>query len=147
MENNLSGYIEAHEHHLPLRVYYSDTDMGGVVYHSRYLDMAEHGRTELLRCLGGHQKDLLDEMNMIFVVKSLLIDYKRPALMDDLLHVKTTVTKCERFTIVFHQEICRGDEILSALDVKVGSISRETGRPVPMPDIIKTELMEVQNIG
>jgi acyl-CoA thioester hydrolase len=146
MENNLSGYIKDHEHYLPVRVYYSDTDMGGVVYHSRYLDMAEHGRTELLRCLGGHQKELLSEQNMIFVVKSLFIDYKRPALMDDLLLVVTTVTKCERFTLVFHQEICRGGEVLATLDVKAGSISGETGRPVPMPEEIKTELHVVQPV-
>lgn len=144
MENSLSGYIEGHVHYLPVRVYYSDTDMGGVVYHSRYLDMAEHGRTELLRQLGGHQKELLADLKMIFVVKSLFIDYKRPALMDDLLHVKTTVTKCERFTIVFRQEICRGDEILTTLDVKAGSVSTVTGRPFPMPDLIKTELFEVE---
>ena len=144
METITSGYIENHIHHLPVRVYYSETDMGGVVYHSRYLDMAEHGRTELLRCLGGHQKEILEEQNLIFVVKSLFIDYRRPALMDDLLHIKTTVTKCERFTIVFHQEICRNDEILTTLDVKVGSISGENGRPMPMPDLIKAELQEVQ---
>ena len=147
MENNLSGYIKDHEHHLPVRVYYSDTDMGGVVYHSRYLDMAEHGRTELLRCLGGHQKDLVEEQDMIFVVKSLFIDYKKPALMDDLLLVVTTVTKCERFKLIFHQEICRGEEVLSTLDVKAGSISKESGRPVPMPDMVKTELLEVQQVG
>lgn len=147
MENTLSGYIEEHKHHLPLRVYYSDTDMGGVVYHSRYIDMAEHGRTELLRCLGGHQKDLVEEQNLIFVVKTLFIDYKKPALMDDLLMVVSTVTKCGRFTLVFHQEICRGEEVLTTLDVKVGSISKVTGRPVPMPDLIKTELLEVQPIS
>lgn len=145
MENNLSGFIKNHQHHLPVRVYYSDTDMGGVVYHSRYLDMAEHGRTELLRYLGGHQKDILAEQDMIFVVKNLFIDYKRPALMDDLLVVITTVTKCERFTLIFHQEICRGDEILAGLDVKVGSISRVSGRPVPMPELVKSQLLTVQS--
>ena len=66
--------------------------------------------------------------------------------MDDLLQVKTSMSKCERFTLVFHQEICRGDEILAALDVKVGSISRETGRPVPMPENVKDELLKVQPV-
>ena len=143
MENNLSGYIENHVHYLPVRVYYSDTDAGGIVYHSRYLDMAEHGRTELLRYFGGHQKEILEEQKIAFVVKSIHIDYKRPGLMDDLLHVKTTVAKCERFTIVFHQEICRGDELLTTLDVKVGSISTEIGRPALMPQEIKKELSQV----
>jgi len=145
MENNLSGYIEDHVHHLPIRVYYSDTDAGGIIYHSRYLDMAEHGRTELLRLLGGHQKEIIDEHQVGFVVKSIHIDYKRPGKLDDLIHVKTTVGKCERVTVVFHQEICRGDEVLSTLNVKVCSVSMETMRPVPMPEEIKKELSQVQS--
>jgi acyl-CoA thioester hydrolase len=143
MENILSGYIEKHVHHLPIRVYYSDTDAGGIIYHSRYLDMAEHGRTELLRLLGGHQKEIIEAQQIGFVVKSIHIDYKSPGKLDDLLHVKTTVDKCERVTVIFHQEICRGDEILSVLNVKVCSVSMDSMRPVPMPDEIKKELTEV----
>ncbi len=146
MENNLSGFIENNVHHLPVRVYYSETDAEGIVYYSRYLDMAEHGRSELLRFLGGHQKEIMEKQKIAFVVKSTHVDYKRPGVMDDLLFVKTTITKCERFTIVFHQEICRDDEILTTLDTKVGSISTETGRPVPMPEEIKGQLLTVANL-
>jgi acyl-CoA thioester hydrolase len=146
MNTNLTGIIENHRHNLAVRVYYSDTDAEGIVYHSRYLDMAEHGRTELLRCLGGHQKEIMEKQKIAFVVKSIDIDYKRPGLMDDLLLVKSAVAKCERFTIVFHQEIYRGEELLTTLNVKVGSISTETGRPFPMPDEIKSELAQVQPV-
>ncbi len=141
MKNNLSGYIEKHAHYLPVRIYYSDTDAGGIVYHSRYLDMTEHGRTEFLRFLGGHQKKILTEQKIGFVVKSIHIDYKRPGVLDDLLHVKTTVSKCERVTLVFHQDVCRGEEILASLDVKVCSVSMETLRPLPIPDEIKKEIL------
>lgn len=144
MNTNTNGTIENHKHHLPVRVYYSDTDAEGIVYHSHYLDMAEHGRTELLRCLGGHQKKMMEENKIAFVVKSIFVDYKKPGLMDDLLVVSTSIAKCERFTIVFRQEIYRDEELLSTLDVKVGSISTETGRPSPMPDEIKDGLSQVQ---
>lgn len=128
-------------HRLPVRVYYSDTDTGGVVYHSRYLDMAEHGRTELLRELGGDQRKLISDMKLVFVVRSLKIDYIKPGYFDDMLEVRTSIDKCERFSVIFKQKIFRGDEEISALEVKVGSISMENGRPVTMPDEIREALL------
>lgn len=126
-------------------MYYSDTDAGGVVYHSRYLDMAEHARTELVRHLGGEQQALLSESDQAFVVRSLTISYNKPARLDDALVVRTSVKKCEAITMVFCQMICRGEEILAELEVKVGSISVKTGRPVPIPgdwrETIRKELV------
>jgi acyl-CoA thioester hydrolase len=126
-------------------VYYSDTDAGGVVYHSRYLDMAEHARTELVRHFGGEQQALLDENAQAFVVRTLSISYNKPARLDDALTVRTSVRKCEAITMVFDQKICRGEEILAELEVKVGSISVKTGRPVPIPgdwrETIRKELI------
>ncbi len=143
MKNDLSGYIKENVHYFPVRVYYSDTDAGGIIYHSRYLDMAEHGRTEMLRSFGGHQKEILEKNKMAFVVKSININYIKPGVLDDLLVVETTVTKCERFTILFFQKIFKGKELLTTLDVKVGSISLESGRPTAMTDDIKKELVTV----
>ena len=128
-------------HRLPVRVYYSDTDTGGVVYHSRYLDMAEHGRTELLRELGGNQRKMISDLKMVFVVRSLKIEYIKPGHLDDLLEVHTSITRCERFTVLFDQKIYRGDEEISALEVKVGSISMESGRPLAMPEQIRESLL------
>ncbi len=126
-------------------MYYSDTDAGGVVYHSRYLDMAEHARTELVRHLGGEQQALLNDSGQAFVVRSLNISYNKPARLDDALMVRTTVRKCEAITMIFDQKICRDDEVLAELEVKVGSISVKTGRPVPIPeqwrDTIRKELL------
>lgn len=140
MKNTLSGYIENNIHYLPLRVYYSDTDAGSVVYHSRYLDMAEHGRTEFLRCLGGHQRELFGSAGLAFVVRSLKIEYIKPGKLDDLITVHTAVMRCDRLIIRFRQEIFREGDLLAALEVKVGSISLETGRPLPMPDEIREEI-------
>ncbi len=133
MENNLSGTIKEKVHSLPVRVYYSDTDAGGVVYHSRYLDMAEHGRSEMLRNIGGNQGEAIKTDKTAFIVRSLSIDYNSPARLDDLLTVETRVVKCEAFTVQFIQRIMREETCLAELKVKAGSISLENTRPCPMP--------------
>lgn len=116
------------------RVYFSDTDAGGIVYHARYLDFAEHARTEMLREIlpDIDQADLKDD-GVIFVVKSISIDYRKPALLDDLLVVRTTLEKAERFSAVFKQEVLRQDEIIASLSVRVASVSAERKRIVPIP--------------
>ncbi|MDA3957391.1 YbgC/FadM family acyl-CoA thioesterase [Oceanispirochaeta sp.] len=133
MSDNLSGIINDNTHYFPKRVYYSDTDAGGVVYHSRYIDMAEHGRSELIRLLGGDQKSLLDESGLAFVVRSLNVSYNRPAFLDDMLSVRTRLSKCENFTLIFDQKIYRDNELLTELEVKIGCISLGDGKPKPMP--------------
>jgi len=128
------------------RVYYSDTDCGGIVYHARYLDFAEHARTELLRELAsaanvnGTQNALIEELNLIFVVKSIEIDYIKPALMDDMLEVRTTLEQSKRFSMLFKQVVLRGEEELSVLFVKVASIHSETHRPVAIPEWFAPEV-------
>ncbi|QEN09294.1 YbgC/FadM family acyl-CoA thioesterase [Oceanispirochaeta crateris] len=134
MNNNISGIIKDNTHYLQKRVYYSDTDAGGVVYHSRYIDMAEHGRSELIRLLGGEQKKLLTESGIAFVVRSLSVSYNSPAYLDDLLTVRTKLLKSQRVTLVFEQKIYKEDSLLAELEVKVGCISIENGRPTPMPE-------------
>ena len=127
-----SGEFKEGAHHFPVRAYYSDTDAGGIIYHGRYLDMAEHARTELFRHVGGDQKELKDRKNLVFVVRSLTIEYLKPGYLDDMLEVKTTITRREVFSLIFKQDICRGDEIIASLLVKAASVSAETGRPTPM---------------
>jgi acyl-CoA thioester hydrolase len=143
MHNILSGIIEDHTHIFPVRVYYSDTDAGGIVYHSRYLDMAEHGRSEMLRSIGGTQSDVIKEQRIGIVVRSLNVDYNRPGFLDDLLRVETRITRCEALTVQFHQKIMRDETCLAELKVKAGSISLENGRPVPMPGEWRNTLKEL----
>jgi len=145
MNELLSGIIKDKTHIFPKRVYYSDTDAGGVVYHSRYLDMAEHARSELVRLLGGDQAELLSSFGLGFVVRSLSVAYNKPAFLDNLLSVRTRVVKCENFTLLFDQKIFRDEELLTELEVKVGCISLEEGRPKPLPgewkDIIREKML------
>ncbi len=127
-------------HRFPVRVYYSDTDCGGIVYHGRYLDFAEHARTELLRevarsrNLEGSQTLLLKQDNLAFVVKSITVDYQKPAYLDDLLEVETEIEQQKRFSLTFRQTIWREQELLCVLLVKVASINTLSLRPIPMPD-------------
>jgi len=118
-----------------VRVYFSDTDAGGIVYHARYLDFAEHARTELLRHLssGVHsgQRQLLEERHIGYVVKSISIEYHTPALLDDLLEVETTVADAKRFSITFLQRIFRGETIIATLKVRVACVNLETKRIEP----------------
>ncbi|NLZ69236.1 MAG: YbgC/FadM family acyl-CoA thioesterase [Spirochaetales bacterium] len=117
------------------RVYFSDTDAGGIVYHASYLNFAEHARTESLREISSvSQGEMLAKFNYGFVVKSIFIDYKKPAFIDDLLTVKTSVKEFKKFSAVFEQLIYREEELLTSLEVKVACIDLATKRPILIPE-------------
>jgi len=126
----------------PIRVYYEDTDSGGVVYHSNYLNFMERARTEWLRSLHLEQDDIVNEYGVLFVVHSLSINYLKPALFNEALLVKTTIQKLTRASIVFEQQIVRKNaetneqQILTKGMVKIVSLGVEQKRPVPLPKSI-----------
>lgn len=138
----------------PVRVYFSDTDAGGIVYHGRYLDFAEHARTELFRkacsLVAERDGDASDEVSQrellsrdtAFVVKSVSIDYKKPGLLDDLLEVVTEIEDCKRFSMTFLQQVTRDGEVLAELRVRVASISVSMHRPQLIPSWLP-EIIEV----
>ncbi len=140
MNSSISGSIEDKIHRLPVRVYYSDTDAGGVIYHSRYLDMAEHGRSDMFRTCGGNQFETMKSDGIGFVIRSLEIAYHSPGFLDDLLTVETRVVKAERFTVIFNQKVMREDQCLAELKVKAACVSLKSGRPTPMPEEWKTAI-------
>lgn len=121
-------------HEFSLRVYYSDTDAGGIVYHARYLDFAEHARTELLRAVSlgrPGQAQLIKEQRLAFVVKSINVEYHIPALLDDELTIVTTLEQAKRFSMIFLQRVMRAGEELATLRVRVASVNLDTKRPTP----------------
>ncbi|WP_040975742.1 tol-pal system-associated acyl-CoA thioesterase [Necropsobacter massiliensis] len=122
----------------PVRVYYEDTDAGGVVYHARYLHFFERARTEYLRMLNFSQYALLHERNIAFVVKSMQIDYCFPAILDDLLAVETDVTEVKGATILFTQRLRRDDVILCKATVKVACVNLGKMKPMAIPVEIKS---------
>ena len=126
----------------PVRVYYEDTDSGGVVYHSNYLNFMERARTEWLRSLQLEQDDIINEHGILFVVRSVAIDYLKPALFNDALMVKSSLKKLGRASLVFEQVIIRQaynqdkDEILTKAIVKVASLNVNQKKPAAMPEAV-----------
>ena len=123
----------------PVRVYYEDTDSGGVVYYANYLKFMERARTEWLRALGFEQTQLLDEHHVIFVVREVGIEYLRPARFNDLLDVTVSLAEAGRSQIVLKQTVENGD-LFSRATVKVVCVDGESFKPVRIPAIIKEKI-------
>ena len=126
----------------PVRVYYEDTDAGGVVYHARYLHFFERARTEYLRTLDFSQQVLLNERNLVFVVKSMAIDYRFPARVDDLLSVETEVSELKGATILFTQRLKRDELILCTATVKVACVDLGKMKPMALPAEVKEAFLK-----
>ncbi len=123
----------------PVRVYYEDTDSGGVVYYANYLKFLERARTEWLRAAGFEQTQLLSDFNVIFVVRSVAIEYLRPAVFNDLLTVTATPTKIGRSSIEIAQTVAR-DETLVTAHVKIVSVDGASFKPVSIPTPVREKL-------
>jgi acyl-CoA thioester hydrolase len=117
-----------------VRVYYEDTDTGGIVYYANYLKFFERARTEWLRSLGIRQQDLLDTEFAAFVVRSATVDYLGAARLDDELTLRLRVEKLGRASVQFAQQAWRGDTLLASAGVKVGCVDAATMRPRSIPD-------------
>ena len=121
----------------PLRVYYEDTDTGGVVYYANYLKFFERARTEWLRSAGIGQQLMTSQENVMFVVKSTAIDYHAPAKLDDRLEISVRIEKLGRASVNFMQEAWRTDdrsrELLCSGRIRVGCVHAQALRPSPIP--------------
>ena len=120
----------------PVQVYWEDTDAGGVVYHSQYLNFMERARTEWLRHLGFFQTEMRETLGVLFVVRHIDMHYKKPAKFDDALIVRTCSINQGRSFITFEQSILRGEEMLTSATVKVVCIDAEKFKPVSIPKLM-----------
>jgi acyl-CoA thioester hydrolase len=121
---------------LPVRVYWADTDAGGVVYHSNYLDYCERARTEWLRARGFSQHRLASDEGMLFTIANLSIEFKRPARLDDLLSVRSSAELSGGATVEFSQEVWRvepSSELLAKVHVRVACVDSTSFRPRRLP--------------
>ena len=125
----------------PVRVYYEDTDAGGVVYHSNYLNFMERARTEWLRALGFEQPQLKADSGVIIVVHSLAVEFKSPAYFNDMLDVHCKLTKIGRGSIEMEQKILREHHVLIKAQVKLAFVNAEAFRPLGIPVDIKTAML------
>ncbi len=122
----------------PVRVYYEDTDMAGIVYYAGYLRFLERGRTEWLRELGVEQNRLAQEASLAFAVRSLNIEYLKPARLDDQLAVLTRLTLCGRAQVTLQQWIERGGVTLVEATVRIACLNTRTMKPAALPKEIRT---------
>ncbi len=120
----------------PVRVYWEDTDAGGVVYYANYLKFLERARTEWLRALGIEQMELAERDGVLFVVRRVTADYLRPARFDDTLAVCCWLREVGRASLVMEQTIMRGEETLLTTLVKAACVGVESFRPAKIPDTI-----------
>ena len=133
---NLDGVIRDGRHHMQVRVYYEDTDFSGIVYHANYLRFMERGRTNHLRLMGAEQHALFAEARaetpgFAFVVRSMHLDYLKPARMDDVLDVVTWPVAVKGASITLAQEVRRGHDLLVKAEVRVAFISEGRAQPIP----------------
>ncbi len=124
---------------LPVRVYYQDTDAGGVVYHANYVNFMERARTEWLRDLGYSHMDMIRNLDVMFVVRSIKLDYLRPAVLDDLLQVSAKIKEVGRSRVTLEQMVMRGDEVLAEGEVHLVCVAVQTFKPVSVPEILRKQ--------
>lgn len=130
-----SGVVKDKVFYFPVRVYYEDTDAGGIVYYANYLKFAERARTEFIRALDFNQQEGLEgEDKHAFAVRRVEVDYKAPAILDDALVVTCEIKEAKGASAVMYQEVRRRDQILAAIDVKVAYLSLAQKRPVRLPE-------------
>lgn len=127
----------------PIRVYYEDTDTGGVVYYANYLKFFERARTEWLRTLGFGQADMADLDGKIFVVRKASTEYRLPARLDDELMVHSQIHRLGRASLDFHQWCTRRDDLIAIGNIQVGCVQREGLRPAAMPKALAERLANV----
>lgn len=124
----------------PVRVYYEDTDAGGVVFYANYLKFYERARTEMLRAMGYEQDELSEQRAIVFVVRSVAVDYLKPARFNELLQVSARVTSAKPASLVFDQQIRRGDQTLSTATIRIACLDSITMRPKIIPEDLIEQL-------
>ena len=128
LNRNISGRFE-----LPVRVYYEDTDAGGVVYYANYLRYFERARTEWLRSLGFEQDVLMHNHRLVFVARSAQIEYLKPARLDDMLDIVSTIESLGRAQLIFAQKVKRNGGLLVDARIRIACIDIARGKAVAMP--------------
>lgn len=135
----MNAYQKGQEFFFPVRVFYEDTDAGGVVYHANYLKFAERARTEWLRQLEIGRERLEREFDIMFVVRRSTIDWRRPARLDDLLLVHTKLAGMGKVRMTLEQVVMRGEEVLCSMLIEVVAVNSQFA-PTQLPEALKALL-------
>lgn len=144
-----TGTIAGGVHRLPVRVYYEDTDVSGIVYHANYLRYMERARSEIMRLIGFGQQEMLSlpaGQRLFFALRSVQIEYLRPARLDDALEVRTWVVEARGASGRMAQTIHRGGEQLIDATVRVAFLGGD-GRPRRLPETIRAAMLALSGQG
>ena len=136
----LNPYAKNDAFYYPIRVFYEDTDAGGVVYHSNFLNFAERARTEWLRHLTIGRERLQNEFGLMFVVRRATIEWRRPAKLDDLLMIETRLSAMGKVRMILRQTITRGETMLATIDIEVVAVSVRDFTALLLPDALRSLL-------
>lgn len=123
-----------------VRIYYEDTDAGGIVYHANYLKFFERARTEMLRELGLSQNVLTAEQQVIFAVRSAQVEYLQPARFDEQLQINTMISQLKSASIIFQQQLLREKALLSTATLRIACIDAKSMRPKIIPKNLQLKL-------
>lgn len=124
----------------PQRIYFEDTDAGGVVYHAQYLKFLERARTEWLRYLGFTNSELERKYKMLWVVSEIAVEFVKPAKLDEAVNISVSIENLGRVRCTFHQEIRRGDELLVRARVLVACVSADGFKPIEIPADVRKKM-------
>jgi acyl-CoA thioester hydrolase len=139
----MNPYLKDDAFYLPIRVYYEDTDAGGIVYHANYLNFCERARTEWLRHLGSGRDWLREEFGLIFVVRRATIDWRKPARLDDLLLIETRLLSVGKVRMHMRQTVTRDGVLLATIDIELVCIDHAKFAPVSLPESLLAHLPAV----
>jgi len=132
--------MQNEDHVMSIRVYYEDTDVGGIVYYANYLSFAERARTALMRSQGIEKGELMRDDRVAFAVRECHADYIKPAKLDDALEVRTRVTEISGASLRMAQDVVRDGNILVVMNVRLACMDIDTGNPKRLPNVVKDRL-------
>lgn len=128
---------------LPVRIYWEDTDAGGVVYHARYVAFLERARSEWMRA-NGHGQGALQSTGVVFAVRAMTLDFLKPARLDDALDVTVELAECRRASLAFRQSVLRDGERLLTAKVRIAALDAAGFRPTPIPAALHAQLAALE---
>jgi len=137
------GQFENGRHYIHFRVYYEDTDAGGIVYHGNYFRYAERARSELLRAMGFEQQHIRRDHDVVFVMRRAEIEYVKPAMLDDVLRLETHLQALGRTSMTMVQEVRRGEDLLASITVVLVAVTtalKPVRVPQPLTEAFKAHL-------
>ena len=130
-------------HTIDIRIYYEDTDAGGVVYHANYLKFGERARSEFLRHIGHQCSTLAKDLSTLFVIKHIEVEYIRPAFLDEALQVITTITEMKNSSFKMRHKITKHQEVVCDLYVTLVCVDTNTLKPLRIPEILRAEFTKL----